>query len=145
MVFMIIINCDDIDLTAFEVIDVRARIYLARHNQEVGPLIVHVNDNFRVVEVDEVEIPANREEVTVFIEQMVHPALPFEMNKFSAIPALRTMSSRITIKLLRTIKISVGNMWLRISQMQWRILLNNCGTKTTDMRLTMRTTYFLKR
>ncbi len=64
MVF-IMIECDDIDLTTFEVIDVRARIYLARLNQELGPLVVQVNDNFRVMEADEGEILANQGEVRI--------------------------------------------------------------------------------
>ena len=50
MVYSIIIDCENIDADEFDVIDVRAKIYLVRPNQEVGPVIVRTNDNFRVVE-----------------------------------------------------------------------------------------------
>ena len=53
MVFGIVIECDDLDLNRFSVLDVRARVYLARPNQELGPVIVRVNNNFRVIELYE--------------------------------------------------------------------------------------------
>ena len=46
--FSIVIDCEDLE--AFEVLDVRARIYLVRPNQELGPVIVRYNTNFRIVE-----------------------------------------------------------------------------------------------
>ena len=103
---MIVIDCDDIDLTMFEVIDVRARIYLARLNQDLGPLVVQVNDNFRVIEVNEGEFPANQGEVRIiFIKQLPLPAMLLKKH-FSEIPVLRTMSNRTTTRPLRTIKIT---------------------------------------
>ena len=54
MVFSIVIDCDDIDLEVFEILDVRARIYIVRPNQELGPVEIRLNNNFRIVEDDQV-------------------------------------------------------------------------------------------
>ena len=62
MVFSIVIDCDDIDLEVFEVLDVRARIYLVRPNQELGPVEIRLNNNFRIVEDDQVR----QEQVSIF-------------------------------------------------------------------------------
>ena len=64
MVFSIVIDCEDIDLNQFEVLDVRAQIYLVRSNQELGPVIIRLNDNFRVVE--NVENLADQEVIISF-------------------------------------------------------------------------------
>ena len=48
MVLSIVIDCEDLE--AFDVLDVRARIYLVRPNQELGPVIIRYNTNFRIVE-----------------------------------------------------------------------------------------------
>ena len=66
MVFSIVIDCEDIDLNQFEVLDVRAQIYLVRSNQELGPVIIRLNDNFRVVE--NVENLADQEVIISFLK-----------------------------------------------------------------------------
>ena len=57
MGYSIIIDCNEFD--DFDIIDVRAKIYLVRPNQELGPVLVRMNDNFRVVETNHADDQVN--------------------------------------------------------------------------------------
>ena len=52
MVLSIVIECEEIEAEQLTVIDVRARIYLAPPNQELGPVQIRYNDNFRMMQID---------------------------------------------------------------------------------------------